>query len=370
MNNWHPGQKQTVLVVDDMPDDLTLISGLLKDSYKVKIAHDGKRALTVAMSGTPPDLILMDIMMSVMDGYEACRYLKENAETKDIPVIFLTAKAEEEDEMKGFDLGAVDYITKPISPPIVLARVQTHLRLRRQQIELKALNDLKNHFMGMAAHDLRNPINAIKGFSEFLVEELSPSLTPSQIRCFDIIHNSSEFMLGLINNLLDISVIESGHLTIEKQLVDLSVPITRIIETNRLFASKKDMKIALFHPEGLPQVFVDINRIEQVLNNLLSNAMKYSQPGTDIIVRLRYESSEIVISVADQGPGIPEREQHKLFRAFGKTSVEPTSGERSTGLGLLIAKKIVEANEGRIWFISEMGKGSEFFFSLPVMTVQ
>jgi len=132
--------KPTILVVDDTPDNLSLMTGLLKDLYKVKIANNGERALKVAMTGTPPDIILLDIMMPVMDGYETCRHLKENQATKDIPVIFLTAKAEIEDEMKGFELGAVDYITKPISPPVVLARVNTHLQLKKMRDYLKDQN--------------------------------------------------------------------------------------------------------------------------------------------------------------------------------------------------------------------------------------
>jgi signal transduction histidine kinase len=175
-------------------------------------------------------------------------------------------------------------------------------------------------------------------------------------------------MVGLINDLLDISAIESGHITLERCMVDITVPIIRSVEINGMFASKKNMSIAINCQEQLPQVFADINRIEQVINNLLSNAIKYSQPGTDIAVRLYHENNEVIISVADQGPGIPEKEQHKLFQAFGKTSVRPASKkESSTGLGLLIVKKIMEAHEGRVWLLSEPGKGTEFFFSLPVM---
>jgi len=132
--------KPTILVVDDTPDNLSLMTGLLKDLYKVKIANNGERALKVATTGTPPDIILLDIMMPVMDGYETCRQLKADLKTKDIPVIFLTAKAEIEDEMKGFELGAVDYITKPISPPVVLARVNTHLQLKKMRDYLKDQN--------------------------------------------------------------------------------------------------------------------------------------------------------------------------------------------------------------------------------------
>ncbi len=134
-------EKPTVLVVDDTPDNLALMSGLLKDQYKVKIANNGERALKVSLTGPPPDLILLDIMMPVMDGYETCRHLKSTPETRDIPVIFLTAKAEVEDEARGFELGAVDYITKPVSPPIVLARVKTHLQLKRVRDYLKDQNE-------------------------------------------------------------------------------------------------------------------------------------------------------------------------------------------------------------------------------------
>jgi putative two-component system response regulator len=131
MTDWDPNQKQTVLVVDDAPENISLITSLLKELYKVKIATSGKKALQIAFSAEPPDLILLDIMMPEMDGYEVCEHLKSDPQTLNIPVIFLTAKSDVDDEMKGLEMGAVDYITKPISPPIVLARVQTHLRLKR-----------------------------------------------------------------------------------------------------------------------------------------------------------------------------------------------------------------------------------------------
>jgi putative two-component system response regulator len=138
MTEWNNEQKQTVLVVDDTPDNLTLITSLLKDLYRVKIATTGNKALQIAFSNEPPDLILLDIMMPEMDGYEVCRHLKNDSQTAEIPVIFLTAKSEIEDELKGFELGAVDFIVKPISPPIVLARVRTHLRLKRVTDYLKS----------------------------------------------------------------------------------------------------------------------------------------------------------------------------------------------------------------------------------------
>ena len=357
-----------IMVVDDTPANLKLLHKMLKSkSYRVLAFPDGEKALKAAAK-CPPDLIFLDIKMPGMDGFEVCERLKADAALKDIPVIFISALAETADKVKAFAVGGVDYVTKPFQFEEVNARVETHLRLRRQQIELQALNDLKNHFLGMAAHDLRTPLGGIMGISELLADQLSPLLTEKQSGFFDMLFASSQFMVGLINDLLDISAIESGHLTLERWMVDITVPIIRSVEINGMFASKKNMSIAINCQEQLPQVFADINRIEQVINNLLSNAIKYSQPGTDIAVRLYHENNEVIISVADQGPGIPEKEQHKLFQAFGKTSVQPASEkESSTGLGLLIVKKIVEAHEGRVWLLSEPGKGTEFFFSLPVM---
>ena len=372
--NWLKGvnfmieRQDTIMVVDDAPANLKLLTEMLQaKGYLVLTFPRGAMALDAAAK-SPPDLILLDINMPEMNGFEVCERLKADAVLKEIRVIFISALTETVDKVKAFSVGGVDYVTKPFQFEEVNSRVATHLRLRRQQIELKALNELKDHFLGMAAHDLRNPLGAIKGFSEFLATELAPFLTPRHVEFFDIIFNSSKFMVGLINDLLDVSAIESGHLTLDRLPLDITIPVTKSAEINRVFATPKNMPITLLCPGPLSQVFADSHRIEQVMNNLLTNAMKYAQPGTDITVHLRQENNEVIISVADHGPGIPEKEQHKLFKAFGKTSVKPASEEeRATGLGLLIVKKIVEAHEGRIWFISEPGKGTEFFFALPVM---
>jgi signal transduction histidine kinase len=361
-------ESTSIMVVDDTSANLKLLQEMLQDKgYLVLTFLRGATALKAAAKN-PPDLILLDINMPEMNGFEVCERLKADEVLKDIPVIFISALTENADKIKAFAVGGVDYITKPFQFEEVNARVETHLRLRRQQLELQALNELKNHFLGMAAHDLRTPLGGIMNISELLAAQLSPLLTEKQSKFFDMLLASSQFMIGMVNDLLDMSAIESGHLTIERLMIDITVPIERSVEINGMFASPQNISIAISCQEQLPQVFADANRIEQVINNLLSNAVKYSQPGTNITVRMRHENNEVIISVADQGPGIPEKEQHKLFQAFGKTSVRPTSdSECSTGLGLLIVKKIMEAHEGRIWFMSEPGKGSEFFFALPVM---
>jgi signal transduction histidine kinase len=368
--NHNMGDRQeTIMVVDDTPANLKLLTDILQaKGYLVLTFPRGALALAAAAKN-PPDLILLDINMPEMNGFEVCERLKADETLKDIPVIFISALTETEDKIKAFSLGAVDYVTKPFQCEEVNARVESHLRLRRQHIELRTLNSLKNHLLGIAAHDLRNPLSAIFSLNEILIGELSPTLTTEQTDYFDMITASGTFMIRLLNDLLDVSAIESGNLSLERQLSDISALTTNILEINRIFATQKNMTIIFTCLEDLPSVFVDAHRIEQVINNLISNAMKYAQPGTDIRITLHHENNEIVISVADQGPGIPEEDQHKLFKAFGKTSIKPVSDEdRSTGLGLLIVKKIVEAHGGRIWFKSELTKGTEFFFSLPVVS--
>jgi len=359
-------ERRNIMVVDDTPANLNFMHKMLQSKdYHVLTFPDGEKALNAAAKN-PPDLVFLDIKMPGMDGFEVCNRLKADAALKDIPVIFISALAETKHKVKAFAAGGVDYVTKPFQFEEVNARMETHLRLRGLQLELQALNDYKNHFLGMAAHDLRTPLAAIMGFCELLANQLVPTLTDKQTKFFDMMLDSCKSMTDMINDLLDVSAIESGHININRQMVDITVPIIKSVEINRMFASPKNMSIAISCPDQLPLVFADADRIGQVIDNLLSNAIKYSRPGTDISLCLRHENDKVIVSVADKGPGIPENEQNKLFLAFGKTSVRPASEkERSTGLGLLIVKKIIEAHDGRIWFKSEPKKGTEFFFFLP-----
>ena len=359
-------ERKKIMVVDDAFANLHFMHKMLQSKdYHVVAFPDGEKALN-ATAKNPPDLIFLDIKMPGMDGFEVCDRLKADAATKDIPVIFLSALADTKNKIKAFAAGGVDYVTKPFQFDEVNARMETHLRLRGLQLELQALNDCKNLFMGMAAHDLRSPLAAIILMCELLIGQISHLLTEKQSEFLGVILTSSEFMIGLINDLVDVSAIESGHLSLNRRMIDITVPIIKSVEINRMFASQKNITIAISYPEQLPLVFADADRIGQVIDNLLSNAIKYSQPGTDISLRLSHENDKIIVLVADQGLGIPEKEQDKLFHAFGKTSVQPASKkERSTGLGLLIVKKIIEAHDGRVWFKSEPGKGTEFFFFLP-----
>lgn len=238
--------------------------------------------------------------------------------------------------------------------------------LARKNAALVALNEEKNRLLGMAAHDLRNPLGVIMSYAKFLDRMAGAKLDAKELQFVAQIEKSSQFMLRLLEDLLDVSQIESGKLNLAKAPADLVALVRNNIELNRVLAGAKDIAIELELPEALPPVDIDATKIEQVLNNLVSNALKYSHPGTTVRVTLAAADGAAVLSVRDQGQGIPANELSKLFQAFSKTTVKSTGGEKSTGLGLAITRKIVEGHGGRIGVESRVGEGSTFSFSLPL----
>ncbi len=230
---------------------------------------------------------------------------------------------------------------------------------------LLELNQTKNELLGMAAHDLRNPLAVILEASALLLESKG-KLDDEQENFINMIKRTSQYMLSIVENCLDVAQIESGKLELRKEDVKLPEFIERIAALNRIFAKKKNIGIKIENPANLKTVEFDSKRIEQVLNNLLSNAIKYSNAGTEVTVEIKQNDQETTVAVRDQGQGIPQDEIGKLFLPFSKTSIQATAGEKSTGLGLLISRKIIESHNGKIWVESEFGKGSVFLFSLPV----
>jgi signal transduction histidine kinase len=237
--------------------------------------------------------------------------------------------------------------------------------LRQSNDQLRELNNQKNEFLGMAAHDLRNPIAVIQNASLVLARYASEDLSEKQQEFLKKIHDTSKFMLELLNNLLDISKIEAGKLELEITKNNYPDFIRKNVEFNRFFSTEKGISIHLVLSDDIPLVDFDKNKIEQVLNNLISNAIKYSHPNTMISIEVLREKDFIVTKVIDQGQGIPGDELPHIFKPFQKASIKPTAGEKSTGLGLAIVKKIVEGHQGNIGVESEVGKGSTFFFKLP-----
>jgi signal transduction histidine kinase len=237
--------------------------------------------------------------------------------------------------------------------------------LARRNAELIRLNEQKNQLLGIAAHDLRNPIAVIYTCSDFLLSE-PKNFDPGQLEMLRCARASSEFMLQLIEDVLQFSTIESGKIELRLQRFEPAELVKRHVVLNRVIAARKNIAIELDIEPNLPALDADPQKIEQVLENLISNAIKFSPPQAVVNVSLKREGHQLKIAVADQGPGIPEAERVKLFKPFSRTSVQPTGREKSTGLGLAIARNIVEAHHGRIWLESEVGKGSTFSVTLPL----
>lgn len=240
-------------------------------------------------------------------------------------------------------------------------------QLAQSNVKLKQLNEIKNSFLGMAAHDLRNPLGQILSFTDFILEDTA-NFNPDQIEFLNIIKSRSKFMLDLVNDLLDVSEIESEKIKLAVEQIDFNEFTLSIIKMMNPIALVKNITIEYDYENEGDNIFVqaDVNKIEQVLTNLLTNAIKYSDPDTVISIRLYSKNNNAVIEVKDQGRGIKEEELLNVFNPFQKTSTKSTAGEESTGLGLFIARKIIEAHNGKIWAESIYGKGSTFYFQLPL----
>ncbi|MEI7811817.1 MAG: hybrid sensor histidine kinase/response regulator [Ignavibacteria bacterium] len=420
-----------LLIVEDSPTQMEQLRYMLeKNDYVVKVAHNGLAALEMIKKNIP-ELILSDVMMPQMDGYQLCKTVKETPGWKDIPIMLLTNLSDPHDVIKGLQAGADNFITKPYNETFLLSRieyilinqevrkhsaatsmgieivfggqtyfinshrmqiidlllstyenavqkndelseankelVEVHRELERKNRELEKLNQERTKFLGIAAHDIRNPISSSLAFCYFLEEETFHKLTNEEKEYVKNIKSANNYVIHLINELLDIAVIQSGKLTLNKKNVDLVSLIKNNCGLNRAIAVQKN--IGLHFNPGIQSLEVEIDsvKIEQVLNNLISNAIKFSYPESRIEITLsKDETNGAVISVTDNGQGIPEDELDRLFIPFEKISVRSTAGERSTGLGLSIVKKIVESHLGQIWTKSEVNKGTTISFSLPV----
>jgi signal transduction histidine kinase len=244
-----------------------------------------------------------------------------------------------------------------------IARLTAELHDRN--LKLAELNDQKNAFLGMAAHDLRNPLGVFLGFSELLLKGHVGKLSEEQERVVEMLRRDSEFMLGLVNDLLDVAKIESGKVNLDLQPVDLAALAEEHVALNRLLADKNGVRLELKRPADLPTLTLDRPKIWQVFNNLISNALKFSRPGTLTTVELAEVPGGVTIAVRDQGAGIPAGEIESLFKPFCRGTAEPAAGERCTGLGLAIVKRIVESHGGTINVESKVGVGSTFTVFLP-----
>jgi signal transduction histidine kinase len=364
--------KSLVLIVDDNPENIKVVgSHLRKKNIEISIATSGEKALLITKSRLP-DLILLDIMMPKMDGFEVCKKLKKDSLTNDIPIIFLTAKIETRDIVKAFNCGVVDYITKPFKASELLARVNTHLKLKhyRDQIEennrqLENLNIEKNELLSLTAHDLKNPIYSISMLAKVIKDD--KRLLREEIEEFsnDIII-TTERMLEMINQLLDINRIEQGEVKITIEKININDLLQTTIGSYKDRANAKNIEISFEQQAKNPYALTDRNAAAQIFDNLVSNAIKYSYFDSNVHIKQENYKNKCRIEVRDEGPGINNDDMKKLFGKYAKLSAKPTGGEDSTGLGLSIVKKYIELIDGKVWCESQPGKGANFIVELQL----
>ena len=379
-----PNHRDNILIVDDVLENLDLLSRILiRRGYTVRSVEKGEAAIAIAKTGWA-DLILLDINMPEMDGYEVCRHLKEDERTDSVPVIFMSALDEVANKVNAFSVGGVDYITKPFQIKEVIARVKTHLQLRNLQknletqvvsrtIELatalqdaKAANNVKNIFFSQITHELRTPMNAILGFVQLMQRD--SSLNAEHQEQLQIIRHSGEHLMALINDVLEVSKIEAGRLILEQNNFDLYRLLKGIEEMLKIKAQAKNIDLIIQYSDLVPQyIQTDEQKLRQILINLLANAVKFTFQGeVKLIVDYNLQKPhQIDFAVQDTGSGITPEELDSLFVPFVQTQTGRQS-QSGTGLGLSICREYVELMGGKIKVISQIDRGSTFSFSIPI----
>lgn len=364
----------TVMIVDDVDANVLLLKLLLtKAGYKTTTAYNGKDALSL-VSRTSPDLILLDIMMPVMDGHEVAEILKGTPDKRDIPIIFLTALNSPEDIVTGFKNGAADYISKPFNKEELLIRVKHQLSLvsakktiEKQKEELEKTIEARDKLYSLIAHDLRAPIGSLRMVMNALSMNIDRSKLDEDIYEVFITGNRlAEDTFVLLDNLLKWTKSQTGRLkTVFQDDVEILSLIKGELEVSEVVAELKQISI-VFNGYSEAKARIDQDMIKTVIRNLLNNAIKFSNRGSEIIVSLREEGDRVVISVSDKGKGMKASDQEKIFKTNVHTSSFGTENEEGSGLGLLICKEFINRNNGEIWFVSKEGAGSTFSFYIPI----
>jgi signal transduction histidine kinase len=374
-----------LLIVDDDIFFRKMLPMKLKSKgFIIETVDDGLAALEKFSADRDINMIICDLEMPGMSGLNLIQSLRNI--DNDVSIIVLTANDDISVAIQAIHSGANDYILKDehilktllISVESVWEKHQLKINnlqlmrdlsqknnaLQESNQELVRLNQLKSRFLGLAAHDFRNPLTSIRGLSELLLGEAFGHLNEEQSEYIKIIHQASDDMLTLVNNLLDVSLIESGKLELHLKKSSLADLILNRIKMNRVLAEKKRITIQS-KIEKIPEFFFDQKCITQVFDNILSNAIKFSPHGTRVFIAVHLENNAATVKVTDEGPGIPEEDKKRLFVEFQRLSAKPTGGEKSTGLGLAIVKKIVEAHGGVLKVESTAGSGSTFSFTIP-----
>jgi len=378
------GSKQTIMIVDDTPENINfLFNHLEKNNYKILIAKKGRDAIYRARQ-KKPDLILLDILMPEMNGFDTCKKLKMIPELSEIPVIFMSGITDKNFILKSFEVGGLDYIAKPINSEELLARIKTHLTIRNQNkiitnlnnnllhineqlrysnIELEKVNATKDRFFSILAHDMKASFSGLLSLTQFLDETLD-DLTYEKIKeITSKLYESTTSTYKLLENMLEWARIQKDMIEYKPESFDINQMMQLVIQICSQAANDKNIIIINNLPDG---VFVnaDFNMIITICRNLLSNAIKFTNIGGKITISSKILNEYIEISISDSGIGISKDIVKKLFQIDKKVQKTGTCGEKGTGLGLILCKELVEKNYGKIYVSSESGTGSTFSFIL------
>lgn len=368
-----------ILLVDDTQANLDVLCELLeREGYAISMAPNGEVALRI-VKRVKPDLILLDVMMPGLNGFEVCEHLKADEDTKNIPVIFITAETLTESVVSGFGVGGVDYILKPFREEEVLVRVDTHLQinhlsqalasnndaLRNANQEIQLATERKSRFLANITHELRTPMTAIIGFTEMALLREGDRLSERQRGNLEKVIASSRRLADMVNELLDLSKIEAGHIDVEISQVNLHDWVTECCDTVRPLL-KPNVELIVDVAEDVGDIASDGKMLRQILMNLLGNAVKFTEAGhVRVQVGLDVDADGFVLSVSDTGPGIPADAIETIFDEFQQ--VPGTAPKhKGTGLGLSITKSLIQLLGGSIGVESEWGKGTTFVVHLPV----
>lgn len=362
-----------ILIVDDVMSNVLLLKVLLtNEKFAIATASNGRQALE-QVEKENPDLVLLDVMMPDMSGFEVAQHLKSNPNTADIPIIFLTALNSTADIVKGFQVGANDFISKPFNKEELIIRVTHQISLvAAKRLILSKTEELQRTIAGrdklysVIAHDLRSPMGSIKMVLNMLILNLpSEKIGAEMYELLTMANQTTEDVFSLLDNLLKWTKSQIGKLNVVYQDVDLVEVTDGVIEIFSMVASLKKIRIREMKPEKM-MVNADIDMLKTVVRSLLSNAIKFSKENSEVLVKMEEVDGMAVVSVQDYGCGISEEGQKKLLHTDTHFSTFGTNNEEGSGLGLLLCKDFVVKNGGKLWFTSKEGEGSIFSFSIPV----
>jgi two-component system sensor histidine kinase/response regulator len=357
-------QSARILVVDDQPANIQIVGAVLgKLGHEIIPASDGATALKRVVLRMP-DLILLDLLMPNMNGFEVCLQLKLNPEWKEIPVIFLSAADDKDMIVRALNSGGVDYITKPFNQAELISRVRTQLALKTAHDRLRQLAEDKDELLGILAHDLKNYLGGINMSADLMSRQIKNFNDERLTQLTDNMVRSSALAMAFVKEFLANSATDHGFI-LKPTVVNLTEIATAAIGQYQEAARRKKIKIQTDFPAEAVIARADVSALDQVLDNLISNALKFSPPDKKIFISVRSAGNRAECVVRDEGPGFTAEDKEKMFRRYGRLSARPTGGEPSTGLGLSIVRKLVQAMDGELLCESNPGQGAAFIIRLP-----